>query len=324
MATKGASGEESKDAAGAEESKGAAGAEESKDELCPICFDPTTIETRKLLVCCGNLACRKCGDRWMKESLTCPCCRADMTPANLLKLLLARAEKGNAEAQHSLACGYKKGQLVAAQDQGKAAQWFRKAAEQAHADAQFQLGHMLRKGQGVAQDHKAAARWYRKAAEQGHAVAQINLGAMYLDGQGVAQDEREAARWWRKAAEQGNADAQVNLGTLYNHGQGVAQDEREAARWWRKAAEQGHGDAQFNLGQCLLPSRADVPQDYGEVARWWRKAAEQGHVKAQYCLGSIMMVGVSHRTKRRRSGGSARLPPGDMNRRESNSRSTSR
>jgi len=94
-------------------------------------------------------------------------------------------------------------------------------------------------GQGLKQDHAEAVRWYRKAAEQGHAGAQYNLGVMYLNGQGVRQDHAEAARWFRKAAEQGHAGAQCILGGMYEYGRGLKQDHAEAARWYRKAAEQG-------------------------------------------------------------------------------------
>ncbi|WP_406569303.1 tetratricopeptide repeat protein, partial [Aeromonas veronii] len=65
--------------------------------------------------------------------------------------------------------------------------------------------------------------WYRKAAEQGDAMAQFNLGAMYEQGKGVAQDDKQAVAWYRKAAEQGYAMAQSNLGGMYNTGSGVAQ-----------------------------------------------------------------------------------------------------
>ena len=41
------------------------------------------------------------------------------------------------------------------------------------------LGFMYDKGQGVPQDYAAAVSWYRKAAEQGDADAQFNLGFMY-------------------------------------------------------------------------------------------------------------------------------------------------
>ena len=87
----------------------------------------------------------------------------------------------------------------------------------------------------------------REKAEQGDAYAQFNLGIMYAKGQGVPQDDKEAVRWVRAAAEQGNADAQFNLGIMYAEGQGVPQDDKEAVRWVRAAAEQGNTDAQFNL-----------------------------------------------------------------------------
>jgi TPR repeat protein len=53
-------------------------------------------------------------------------------------------------------------------------------------------------------DYAAAASWYRKAAEQGDARAQFNLGIMYAEGEGVPQDYAVAASWFRKAAEQNN------------------------------------------------------------------------------------------------------------------------
>ncbi|MBQ4314147.1 MAG: sel1 repeat family protein, partial [Lentisphaeria bacterium] len=53
--------------------------------------------------------------------------------------------------------------------------------------------------------------WYRKAAEQGHATAQYNLGLCYYLGQGVTKDLAEAVKWLRKSAEQGYKDAQKAL-----------------------------------------------------------------------------------------------------------------
>ena len=45
--------------------------------------------------------------------------------------------------------------------------------------------------------------WYRKAAEQGHAHAQFNLGLMYSKGKGEEQNYEEAVKWYNKAADQG-------------------------------------------------------------------------------------------------------------------------
>ena len=55
-------------------------------------------------------------------------------------------------------------------------------------------------GQGVPQDHPQAMQWFRKAAEQGLAPAQFNLGRMYEKGQGVPQDFVRAHMWYSVAA----------------------------------------------------------------------------------------------------------------------------
>jgi TPR repeat protein len=85
--------------------------------------------------------------------------------------------------------------------------WYRKAAEQGHADAQFTLGYMYSNGCGVPKDDKLAASWYRLAAEQGEAAAQFNLAIMYLSGEGVQEDNVSAHMWLNLAIEGG----QVNL-----------------------------------------------------------------------------------------------------------------
>ena len=65
---------------------------------------------------------------------------------------------------------------------------------------------------------------WRSAAEQGHADAQYNLGFMYDQGKGLKQDFGEAVRLFRKAADQGDVKAHCNLGVMYVQGQGVKQD----------------------------------------------------------------------------------------------------
>ena len=47
-------------------------------------------------------------------------------------------------------------------------------------------------GVGVAQDAAEAVRWFRLAAEQGDALAQFDLGVMYATGGGVPQDDAAA------------------------------------------------------------------------------------------------------------------------------------
>ncbi len=85
-------------------------------------------------------------------------------------------------------------------------------------------------------DYATTIRELRPLAEQGVAEAQFLLGVMYDKGQGVPQDYAEAVEWWRKAAEQGYAKAQYNLGVMYGKGQGVPQDYVLAHMWFDLAA----------------------------------------------------------------------------------------
>ena len=59
-----------------------------------------------------------------------------------------------------------------------------------------------------------AVRFWRLAAEQGHADAQFGLGVMFYNGRGVAQDRAEAIRLYRLAAAQGHAGATAALRRL--------------------------------------------------------------------------------------------------------------
>ena len=86
-------------------------------------------------------------------------------------------------------------------------------------------------------------KWYRLAADQGVATAQYNLGSMYYNGRGVLQDYEEAVFWYRLAAEQGNARAQYNLGVMYANGRGLLQDNVVAHTWYNIASANGFAKA---------------------------------------------------------------------------------
>ena len=159
-------------------------------------------------------------------------------------------------------------------DYSKAAECFRKAADQGDAEAQYNLGVMYDNGHGVQQDYQEAVKWYRKSADQGVAEAQYNLGIMYCNGDGVQQNYQEAVKWYKKSADQGNAQAQYNLGDMYFNGYGVQQDYQEAVKWNRKAADQGVARAQYNLG-LMYENGYGVQEDMVEALKWLEKAANQ-------------------------------------------------
>jgi uncharacterized protein len=98
-------------------------------------------------------------------------------------------------------------------DGAQAAQWFRRAADQGHATA-----HIISaccSAAAAACRRITPRREVRLAADQGQANAQFNLGVIYQRNDGVAQDFSEAMKWFRLAAGQGYAPAQYNLGVMH-------------------------------------------------------------------------------------------------------------
>jgi uncharacterized protein len=59
----------------------------------------------------------------------------------------------------------------------------------------------------VAKDSAEPVRWFRLAAEQGNARAQYNLGGMYEFGRGIQEDKKAALVWYDLASARGHKDA---------------------------------------------------------------------------------------------------------------------
>lgn len=95
-------------------------------------------------------------------------------------------------------------------DYATALKAWRALAVDGHANAQYALGLLFRRGLGVEQNYTEALKWYKQAAEQGHAGAQNNLGFMYFRGYGVPRDYVKAHRWYNLATMQGFEKARQN------------------------------------------------------------------------------------------------------------------
>ena len=216
----------------------------------------------------------------------------------------------------------------------EAVRWYRMAAEQGEAAAQYTLGLACRKGDGAPKDPVEAARWFRLAAEQGDVEAQYQsrrdvrpgrggsgglggVGAVVPHGgragprrgsvqsrldvrvrrrsrQGPVGGRPVVPHGGRAGPRRGSVQPRLDV----RAGRGSPQDPAEAVRWCRLAAEQGYAVAQFNLGE-LYALGEGVPQDPAEAVRWFRLAAEQGYA-AQYALGVRHGQGKRFRRIRRR------------------------
>ncbi|MGL6175739.1 MAG: tetratricopeptide repeat protein, partial [Vibrionaceae bacterium] len=136
--------------------------------------------------------------------------------------------------------------------------------------AQCQLGYLY--AAGTKMNYNEAMHWFRQAAYQGNADAQYCLASMHANGcltvvkgiwskmlswlrpTGAREDGNHdglAADWLRRAAEQGHAEAQYALGMWYAYGRGVEQDLQQAYAWLSTAAVAGQAQAIGELARIL-------------------------------------------------------------------------
>jgi Protein kinase domain/Sel1 repeat len=160
---------------------------------------------------------------------------ATRDPATSLDAYRKAAEHGDAEAQFRLGLMYLRGQGVQA-DKSVGFDWVHKAAAQGHAAAQNRLGNAYEDGAiGVHPNLVSASDWYARAAAQGNGFAQASLGKMYLQGRGVFKDADKARALLTQSCEGGNGYGCYHLATMYEEGNGVAKDAAQATRWYREA-----------------------------------------------------------------------------------------
>ena len=128
---------------------------------------------------------------------------------------------------------------------------------------------MYNRGRGVPQNYSQATDWFRKAAEQGDAYAQYNLGLMYFNGEGLPQNYSQAASWFRKAGTQGHSDSLNNLGLGYEFGQYGAKNLVLAHFFYNLAAVSGDKQNKENRDRITLQLTSAQLNEAQELASKW-------------------------------------------------------
>ncbi|MBT5073746.1 MAG: sel1 repeat family protein, partial [Kordiimonadaceae bacterium] len=93
-------------------------------------------------------------------------------------------------------------------------------------------------------DYIAASNHYREQAALGNTEAEFMLGEVYAKGQGIPQNQSEAMKWYKSAADKNHLQAQVELANAYLKNENYA----EARNYFERAANSNNATAQFNLG----------------------------------------------------------------------------
>jgi TPR repeat protein len=126
-------------------------------------------------------------------------------------------------------------------------------------------------------DFAAAHAEFLAAARNGEARAQYSLGLLYLRGQGVGQDYSAAMRWLRKAAGQGDGEARMVLGDLHMRDLPSIRDYVKSYMWLTLALAQVRGQKR----QITFKMRAVVAAKMtpAEIARAKRMVRDWKAIK---------------------------------------------
>jgi hypothetical protein len=169
-----------------------------------------------------------------------------------------KAAAGDHEGEEALAWFYDEGKFVA-EDDARAAFYFRKAAEAGLRHSQWRLGVMLDLGEGVPADPAEALSWFEKSAAQNYAKAWTSLGVMHAEGRGTRQDFARARAYYLQAGKAGEPHGFYGIGILYMLGQGVPQDNVEGFVWLAIADINGDSQARAPMrAAAAMLKKSDI------------------------------------------------------------------
>lgn len=176
------------------------------------------------------------------------------------------------------------------QDYVRAAEYFKKLADEGNAEAMAWLGLCIDRDAAHVDSAKVwytdaiengAIEWFIEKAEEGVPQIQAQLGYCYTNGIGVEKDENKGLHWTRQSAEKGNARGQFNLGVYFQE----MNDMEKAVEYYTKSANQGYVYAQHNLGRIYSVNF----QDKAKAIYWYEKAANQEYPLSQSKLAALYL-----------------------------------
>jgi TPR repeat protein len=210
--------------------------------------------------------------------------------------LKKEAEEGYTQSQYDLAACYDVGSGIK-RDIPEAVKWYKKAAADGNAKAQFRLAHIFSCSAEACSkpecqkcpikiDLKESLMWLTKAAEGGLLDAQLALGEYYAE-YGSNRNDEKAEEWLKLAADKGSEKGKELLELVSSPGRKPFSKEVLAS------AEDGSSEDQFSIAFCYLNGEG-VKKDPLEAKKWFIKVAENNthigdtKVRAQRKLAEML------------------------------------
>lgn len=146
-------------------------------------------------------------------------------------------------------------------------------------------------GLGVTEDEPKAFQLFKEAADAGYSSAQSGLAKCYENGYGVTKSLSNAVSYYKQAAEQGNNYSMHRLYFILKEGgDGVSKDTQEAIQYLRQAADNDYDNALYSLGYEYLVGEI-LHQENSKALEYMTKAADNGYSFACAVLGTFYYDG---------------------------------
>jgi len=184
---------------------------------------------------------------------------------NSLARIRRHAKEGVAEAQYEWGLILEKGDQVPV-DREHAVKWFQAAAEQNHPGGLYKLAIADMYGIGVPLDFVHGKELLARAARQNHPVADQLL--KYIGRTPGSRNSKKmlsiTVAWQlQKAIEQKNGNAMLSLGYMFQNGWGVQADHNESTIWMNRAKTSGTTEA----SRAIRISKVNEMVDDGEFSK---------------------------------------------------------
>ena len=204
-----------------------------------------------------------------------------------LEALTKKAQEGDRQAQYDLAMVYDSGKDEIPRNVKLGAEWFLKAAQQGHTEAQFAIGQCYFYGRGVPRDKVLGVEWYHLAALKDHRQATYALGECYSFGEGVDRHHAESLKWFSKSAAQGVQEAQFQIARILEKGDPTVRNPLQALEEYKKSANGGNAHAEYLVGTFYEQGKG-VPKDIARAIQSYKMAApksEDARARLAYFYG---------------------------------------
>jgi TPR repeat protein len=178
------------------------------------------------------------------------------------KILIEKAKAGDANAQFELADLISKKNTKG--ESKEAFDWFLKAAQQGHSEAQFRVGKIYLTDCLGKPNRQEARLWLERSMQQGNKLAKMALDQMDISGS--SKKDREAVLLERVLS--GETQSKVDLANFYHYEVG---DMDKAMIWYKRASDDGEVDSEITLAK-LQEERGNT----AEAEKLYYAAASSG------------------------------------------------